>query len=272
MLAEQAIGTKRAPLTQHPVAATDLGIARILGKCMDAFTVESLASGMNAFTVARPGLILDLPTQWRIYDALIPVTTKSFGGADLTPYWTLRMREGYLERLAAFSLVATPVGELVGWTGFHILRCDGCTVVYIDSTGMVPHQQARGTLFELVHSQLVGAAMPRCPDDAPVYLAARSENPVVYVSLSRMLLENELMYPHPGRATPREIAEIAHWVAVWLGQRTAFDEEEQVIRGAFNAVDELYAVRPTTGQIEIDQMFDRLEGPVDAYLLIGRLR
>jgi hypothetical protein len=159
-------------------------ISDVLGDSVVHYRSTPLDGGLTALVVDRPGRVLNLSAQWRIYDALIPVTTRSFG-ADMTPYWAQRSKEGYLERLAEFVLVSSPEGHMVGWTGFHVLPYDEHTLVYLDSTGMVPEQQSRGVMRDLMRARIHDAVLPSCAADRPVYLAARSESPSRWPSAAR---------------------------------------------------------------------------------------
>ncbi|WP_440901269.1 GNAT family N-acetyltransferase [Actinosynnema sp.] len=228
--------------------------------------------GLTAFVVDRPGRVLTLSAQWRIYDALVPVTTRSFG-ADMTPYWAQRSKEGYLERLAEFVLIASPEGRMIGWTGFHVLPYDRRTLVYLDSTGMVPEQQSRGVMRKVMRERIHEAVLPACRPDLPVYLTARSESPVFY-RLMRGLLQEEhhVLHPHPSLPVPEDVADSALDMATWLGQGAILDRTTLAIRGAYDGLDELYGELPTTGDADLDKLFRGQLGPLDAYLLAGRVR
>jgi hypothetical protein len=198
------------------------------------------------------------------------VTTRSFG-ADMTPYWAQRGKEGYLERLAEFVLVADPVGTIVGWTGWHVLRCDEHVIVYLDSTGMVPEWQSAGVMRSLMRTRLHEGVLADCPTDRPVYLTARSESPVFY-RLMRGLLPGGQLYPHPTAPPPADAVRCAEDMAEWLGQRDLLERDTLAIRGAYSGLDTLYGELPTTGDVDLDKLFRGQLGPLDAYLLVARAR
>ncbi|MCC9306070.1 hypothetical protein LN042_02930 [Kitasatospora sp. RB6PN24] len=256
--------------TTQDQATTLPAVADVLGAAAEACEKIDLGSGLTAFVISRPGQVLNLSGQERIYRALIPVTTSSFG-ADMTPYWAQRSKEGYLERLAEFVLISDADGAMVGWTGYHVLPYDTFTLVYLDSTGMVPTRQSGGVMRQLMHRRIVESGLPECPADRPVYLTARSESPIFY-RLMRKLLESGELYPHPHQDAPEEVLEAARHLARWLGQEDILDAPSLTVRGAYQALDELYGELPTTGDADLDKLFRGQLGPLDAFLLVGQAR
>lgn len=258
-------------MTDTQIQAVALpAVATVLGKAAEECEQVLLDGGLTALVVRDPGRTLNISARRRVYEALIPVTTSSFG-ADMTPYWTQRCRDGYLERLAEFVLVADGEGAMVGWTGFHLLPHDEHVIIYLDSTGMVPQRQSRGVMRELMRRRIVAVALPRCPADRPVYLTARSESPVFY-RLMRGLLPTAKLYPHPADPVPVDVRECGVHLAEWLGQRAILDSATLTLRGAYHALNELYGELPTTGDPDLDRLFRGQLGPLDAFLLIGRAR
>jgi hypothetical protein len=256
-------------LTQETPAVLP-AVADVLGTAVDSCEVIDLGAGLTAFVVGHPGRVLNQSAQTRVYQALIPVTSSSFG-ADMTPYWAQRSKEGYLERLAEFVLISDAQGAMVGWTGFHVLPYDEFTLVYLDSTGMVPDRQSGGVMRALMRRRIVESALPECAGDRPVYLTARSESPIFY-RLMRKLLDSGTLYPHPSEAAPRDVVESAEQLARWLGQSDILDAPSLTVRGAYQALDELYGELPTTGDADLDRLFRDQLGPLDAFLLVGRAR
>lgn len=227
-----------------------------------------LANGLTAFVIARPGDALTRTVHSRIYEALVPVTSKSFG-ADMTPYWAQRAREGYLERLAEFALVAADDnGAICGWTGYHRLIFDDLTIIYLDSTGVIPDWQSRGCMRTLMQI-LVRSALTGCPENRPVHLTARTESPIFY-RLMRSLVNPRDLFPQPASGPPPDVVRSAVALAKWLGQEPLLDASSLILRGAYDALDELYGDLPVTGDPVLDDMFRKQLGPLDAYLLIGR--
>lgn len=229
----------------------------------------ALDGGLTAFVVDRPGRALNMSTHRRIYQALVPVTTRSFA-ADMTPYWAQRSREGYLERLAEFVLVTDVEDRMVGWTGYHVLPFDEQTIVYLDSTGVVPERQSRGVMRTLMRNRVTHGVPAKCPPGRPVYLTARSESPIFY-RLMRSLLPHAELFPRPATSIPADVARCALALADWLGQRHLLDPETLAIRNAYDTLDELYGELPTTGDAGLDELFRAQLGPLDAYLLVGKL-
>ncbi|TDD34973.1 hypothetical protein E1287_15230 [Actinomadura sp. KC06] len=232
--------------------------------------MTSLDEGLTAYVVENPGRILTLSAHRRVYEALIPVTSQSFG-ADMTPYWAQRSREGYLERLAEFVFVCDDMGTLVGWTGYHVLRFDEHIIVYLDSTGMVPSHQSRGTMRALLRDRIANGALPRCAGDSPVFLAARTESPIFF-RLMRGIVNDAVMFPNPGIPTPAEVQLCGINLGTWLGQLDLLEPSTLMLRNAYDTLDELYGELPTTGDPDLDEMFRGALGPLDAFLLVSRIR
>ncbi|WP_055589228.1 GNAT family N-acetyltransferase [Peterkaempfera griseoplana] len=252
---------------QQPVLPA---VADILGSAAEGCETLDLGAGLTATVIVRPGAVLNHSAQERVYAALIPVTTSSFG-ADMTPYWAQRSKEGYLERLAEFVLIADEDGRMVGWTGFHVLPYDGFTLVYLDSTGMVPTRQSGGVMRQLMQARVSGS-VAGCPAGKPVYLTARTESPIFYRLMRRLLPAPDALYPQPATAAPGDVVEAARHLARWLGQQDILDAPALTVRGAYDALDELYGELPTTGDPELDKLFRGQLGPLDAFLLVGRVR
>ena len=96
-------------LPQNPTRCVAT-VPSILGSESDAAQQIRVDDDLTAYVVSRPGQVLEISTHRAIYDALIPMTSESFG-ADQTTYWMLRRREGYLERLAESSWWPTIAGS-----------------------------------------------------------------------------------------------------------------------------------------------------------------
>jgi hypothetical protein len=245
-------------------------VTDVLGPGLRQAQVVPLDGGLTGYIINRPADTLDRSVHRRVYGALVPVTTNSFA-ADMTTYWAQRSKEGYLERLAEFILVADADDLMVGWTGFHILPYEDRTLVYIDSTGMVAQRQSRGVMRRMMRSRVTDSMLPRCREDLPVYLTARSESPVFY-RLMRSLLDGSELFPHPTLAPPPDIVACARLLADWLGQGPLLNPDTLAVEGAYQALNMLYGELPTTGDPHLDTLFRGRLGPFDAYLLVSRAR
>lgn len=258
-------------MTTTPVQDNELpAVTDVIGDALRNTPVIDLGGGLTAYVVENPRRSLSISAHHSIYHALIPVTTRSFG-ADMTPYWAQRSKEGYLERLAEFVLVADEQGAFVGWTGYHILSFDEHTIVYLDSTGMVPERQSRGTMRKLMRDRIFGSALPNCPAAVPVYLTARTESPVFH-RLMKGLVDGATIFPHPSIPVPPDVESCGLHLATWLGQRDILEPSTLTLRNAYDTLDQLYGELPTTGDAELDVMFRGALGPLDAFLLVSRIR
>lgn len=245
-------------------------VTDVLGEAGSRAEIMPMGGGLTAHVLESPGATLSRTVHNRIYDALVPVTTQSFA-ADMTPYWEQRSKEGYLERLAEFVLVEGPGGAMVGWTGCHILPYDDMTLVYLDSTGVVPLHQSRGVMRALMRERINDAVLPSCPAGRPVYLTARSESPVFY-RLMRGLLGIGTLFPDSTTPPPPDIVRCVQLLARWLGQTALLNPETLALQNAYHNLTALYGELPTTGDADLDTLFRERLGPLDAYLLAGRAR
>ncbi|MFH0516155.1 hypothetical protein ACHBTE_03120 [Streptomyces sp. M41] len=261
-------------MTVTSVASADVKelplIADVLGDAVQHCETVALDGGLTAYVVKDPGKALTVSTHHRIYEALIPVTTQSFG-ADMTPYWAGRSKEGYLERLAEFVLIGDEDGVFVGWTGHHRLRFDEHVIIYLDSTGMVPQRQSKGTMRRLMRERIVHDVLPQCPEGLPVYLTARTESPIFY-RLMLGLTAGDTIFPAPATPLPPGVEKCGVDLATWLGQRAILEPGSLTLRNAYDTLDELYGELPTTGNPDLDAMFRGTLGPLDAFLVVAQVR
>ena len=231
----------------------------------------TLNEDLNAYIVEQPKDTLPFSVQADIYDALIPVTSSAFS-ADMTGYWAQRSREGYLERLTEFTLISNKSGSIVGWSGFHLIKDWRHTIIYLDSTGILPQLQSRGTLGTFSRGRLLESAISKIQAGHAVYVTARTESPIVYHGIRQMFSDSKTLYPQVGDAPPDEIVNIGTQLAGWLGQTSIYDSDSMIVRNAYDSLDELYGELPKIGDHELDTLFRESLGPLDAYLLVGRYR
>ncbi|WP_302074461.1 hypothetical protein [Burkholderia glumae] len=242
-------------------------VSEVFGEAIQTAETLSLPGELIARTYISPGERLPEETREAIYQALIPVTTSSFG-ADMTPYWNFRKANGYFAKLREFTAIEDAAGQMVGWTGYSVIRDAVATTLYIDSTGVVPTRQSGGVMRHLLHTR-VRAAYAELRHAAPVMFAtARSESPIFY-KLLRKVLGGDQVYPHVGESVPSDILECGRRLAAWLGQSDILEPDSLVLRNAYTMVDELYGELPSTGDAELDRLFRDKLGPRDAYLLVG---
>lgn len=241
-------------------------VSDVFGEGIHAAEVFSLPNGLTGYAIAEPGKTLSKAIQSAIFSALVPVTSSSFA-ADMTPYWALRREQDYFGRLAEFVVIEDGNGRMVGWTGYSVIH-GAVTNLYIDSTGMAPGGQSRGTMREVLRTRLVGNAVQKQSRNERIYISARSESPIFY-KLLRGLVGAENVYPSPVAATSAEVLACGRDLAAWLGQTDILEPGTLVLRGAYAMLDELYDELPSTGDAQLDQLFRHQLGPLDAYLLIG---
>ncbi|MGS1000686.1 hypothetical protein [Burkholderia glumae] len=252
----------------HPVDAFAYPlVSEIFGEAIRSAETLSLPGALVAHTCRDPGERFSVATRAAIYGALVPVTTRAFG-ADMTPYWRLRQEQGYFSRLREFTVIEDAAGQMVGWTGYSVIRADTCVTLYIDSTGMVPSHQSGGVMRQLLRARLRLAHAELKAGTTQLFAAARSESPIFY-KLLRKVLGGSQLHPQVGASAPAAFLECGRRLAAWLGQAELLEPDSLVLRNAYTMVDELYGELPSTGDAELDRLFRDKLGPRDAYLLIG---
>lgn len=254
-----------ATILAGPLPGVSTLMASVQGNC----ELFLLPEGLRGYAVMDPGHAFDRSAQDAIYAALVPVTTSSFG-ADMTPYWAERKEQGYFFSLSEFIMVADQDDNFVGWSGYAQLRHDDDTILYIDSSGMVPHHQARGIMRAVWSARLTNNAFKRFQSSGRLYFAARSESPVIFKMLSALAGGNRL-YPNPMVPTPEHALACGRALAEWLGQAHLLEADSLVLRGAYASLDALYGELPSTGSKTLDNFFRRQLGPLDAFLLVGEV-
>ena len=235
----------------------------------DNVNTFNLPENLRGYSVFDPGVILDAKTQEEIYSVLVPITTSSFG-ADMTPYWSQRRQQGYFNRLTEFIFIADPEDQIVGWTGYSVLKFEGYENIYIDSSGMIPAKQSRGIMRAVWAERVGNNAFAHNNRAGRLYVSARSESPILY-KLFCGLVGRESVYPNVGGSLPDHIIRCGADLAAWLDQSALLERERLVIRGAYANLDALYDELPSTGDSTLDRLFREELGPLDAYLLVGEV-
>ncbi len=240
----------------------------VLGAGLAAAERFALPQGLSGYAIARPGQALSPATQADILAALVPVSSAAFD-ADMAPYWRQRRDGGYFERLSELILIAQH-DRFVGWTGYAALERRRYANLYIDSTGMVPGGQSRGVLGAVLRARMRDLAFARYGGRERLYVSARTESPVAY-KLVRRLAEGDEFHPDPHAPAPPDVLECAHDLAAWLGQAEFLEPRGLIVRAAYGQLDHLYGQLPTCGDPVLDGLFRERLGPLDAYLVIGRV-
>lgn len=249
-------------------------VHEVLGEVYAGAERFDLPGGWHAVVVPAPGVSLVHERQQAVYAGLVPVSSAAFG-ADMTEYWRDRSANDYFGRLAEFVLVADRDGGMVGWTGYSLLDAGavagaGAVNLYIDSSGVVPTGQSQGVMRAVMECRLTSGILTRLASRDRVYVSARSESPVFY-KLMRGLVGAENLFPNPDLHTPFDVLECGRGLAEWLGQASLMEPGSLVIRNAYAVLDELYGELPSSGDQALDRMFRNALGPLDAYLLVGRV-
>ncbi|NMO18470.1 GNAT family N-acetyltransferase [Pyxidicoccus fallax] len=202
-----------------------------------------------------------------IYGALREVSTLAFG-ADMTPYWRDRSRDGFLDRISRFYFIHSADDRIVGWTGYHRLKLAGRACLYLDSTGVLPELQNTGIMTGLF-SQFLAWEMLRSGPWG-VYVSMRTENPVVYQSFYKVAGERNT-HPCLTASVPPRVQEMGRQLSVWLKQSDKFEPSSLRVKGAYDNLDALYGELPTCDDENINRYFREHLRPVDAFLVLAKL-
>lgn len=182
------------------------------------------------------------------------------------------------ERLASRTGVAVlraPSGQIGGMVSYVSGEWGGERCFYAASAFICPSQQGSG-LVAAGYGMLMRAELLRAPL-RPMYAVVRTPNPVVYAA-----------WRHGGRKVGSDVqptvglhvSEVSRRVALATAAANGFGERVDprtlIVRGAYDGgivpggVGP-YGVRPQSGDAELDALFDRLLGPEDALLVVGRM-
>ncbi|OJH39891.1 N-acetyltransferase [Cystobacter ferrugineus] len=229
-------------------------------------TLLPLSRGYRGACWAPP-FALDASHKQAIYGALREVSTLAFG-ADMAPYWRDRSLDGYLDKLTRFYFIHGADDRIVGWTGYHRLMLAGQTCLYLDSTGVLPELQNTGIMTGLFSQFLLVELLRAGPRD--LYVAMRTENPVVYQSFYKVAGEHNT-FPSLSMPVPDKVQEMGRQLAAWLKQGDKLEAPSLRVKGAYDNLDALYGELPTCDDDNINRYFRQHLRPVDAFLVLARL-
>lgn len=228
--------------------------------------IRPLTRGYRSARWSPPAVLPPVHKQ-AIYSALVEVSTRAFG-ADMTPYWRDRARDGYLDRITRFYFIHDAEDRIVGWTGYHRLSLAGRTCLFLDSTGVLPELQNTGIMTRLFGQFLLWEVVRSEPFG--LYVAMRTENPVVYQSFYKVAGERNT-FPCLVAPVPERVQEMGRQLASWLEQSDKFEPSSLRVRGAYDNLDALYGELPTCDDDNINRYFRQQLRPVDAFLVLARL-
>lgn len=210
-----------------------------------------------------------------LYREIIKIASVTFGD-DMTPYWTGRAADGYLEKIAKFFFIMRDE-QVVGWTGYHRLKVEGRTCLFIDATGMRPELQKTGVMTQ-VFSRFLASEFVR-NKLKPIYVVMRTESPVVYYAFFKTVGQDNI-YPNLLKAPPPVVEKIGGYIAGWLNQADKFESPTLRILNAFEGpcpwrwtgnVEEHDAGHPLCSDVQINSYFLEQLRPEDAFIIIARM-
>jgi len=227
--------------------------------------VTVLPDGCAIHYYRHPGATFPESVADALYGMFVPVTSYAFG-ADMTGYWDNRRRGGHLENTHELALMTDAAQRLIGWSSYSVINEPVCTIVYNDSSGVIPPYQGKGIMNAVFKSRVADCLKNNHRPDLPLYFSTRTESPVIYRMRQRLMTR---LYPHPDTTTPDRVVEHAQRLAAWLGQAEKFEPASLIVRNAYDMVDDLYGELPASGDPALDQWIYAQLGRADAFLLMG---
>lgn len=213
-----------------------------------------------------PPSVLDTRSRDAAFGALLDICWRTYG-VDLTHYWEGRRAGGYFDELTQFTLLVGPDDELVGYTSYQMCEFAGDRTLLIDATGVVPEYQGLGLAGPVFLMNFFREHV-RAPH-RPMYMVVRTENPVVYGGMRRMLRQSHI-FPIPGRPVPRRIQEIGSAAAEFLGQRQQFVPGKLKVVDAYPGLEAMFAEIPQSRDETVNELFSQTLTERDAFLLVGK--
>jgi len=227
----------------------------------------NLKGGTVAQHYTSPGKNLSEPVKNAIYNMLVPVTSFAFG-ADMTGYWKNRRQNGYFDKLTEFVLVTNEHGHIIAWSGFSAITDPECTIIYNDSSGVIPPYQGQAIMGELFKLRTAHCVKNFSQKGIPLYFSTRTESPVIYKMRQRLM---NRLYPNPTCPVPTQVLRHAKILAQWLGQSEKLEADSLIVRNAYAMVTNLYGEPPSSGDANLDKWIYGQLGPADAFLLMGEV-
>jgi hypothetical protein len=191
-------------------------------------------------------------------------------GRDLSTYWR-RRGTAFFAGLDAVAIAYDAGGDPLAFTTWRAGTFGGERCVYFDATATVPGRQRAG-LVPRLQAPAIRRPLARNPT-RPVYHVVRTRSPVAW-RLTLRTSRPGAAWPRPeGASPPAAVQAIARGVAEWLHQADHLDAATLRIRDAYAGLEGLYGdhERPRAGDRALDGFVDRLLGPDDGMLVIGRL-
>jgi len=229
--------------------------------------IEDIGQNCSAHHYTQPGKLFPKNIANSVYEILVPVTSYAFG-ADMTGYWKNRRAGNYLENSEELVLLTNSGNKIIGWSGYSIINNTACTIIYNDSSGVIPPYQNKGLMGTIFKSRVSVCLEKFQRQNVPLYFSTRTESPVIYKMRQRLMSK---IYPNPNYPTPNRVTTHAKILADWLGQLEKFEAESLIVRNAYDMVDDLYGELPTSEDQELNQWIYSQLSSVDAFLLMGEV-
>jgi len=262
-----ASGIEEVATKSFWIELADLPVLRDIVSDIHEDGAVTLGDGCVAHHYKNPGKKFSENIAAAIYKMFVPVTSFAFG-ADMTGYWQNRQRGGYLQKSRELVLVTDPENRVIGWSAYAVIDDPACTIIYNDSSGVIPPWQGKGIMSMVFALRVTACRKEFLWKKAPLYFSTRTESPVIYKMRQRLMTR---MYPNPDCPTPGRVVEHAKILAAWLGQAEKFESQNLIIRNAYDMVDDLYGEPPTNGDVTLDRWIYSQLTPVDAFLLMGEV-
>jgi hypothetical protein len=200
----------------------------------------------------------------RLRELLVQVAEGAFG-ADHTDYWNDHL-EGSFTRTPTLAFALTDAGRVAGVSFSGRTDLSEGSALLLGTTMMTRAHQGRGLGGQLVAGQVRDhlRSRPRWP----MYVTARTNNPVVYHSLRRAAGGRDT-YPRPDGRIPPAIVRAAEQIVRWQGY-PGYDPRTMIFENAYADFTRRYDAPPQCADPATNAFFRSRLGEHDAYLIVLR--
>ena len=184
------------------------------------FKVLPLSEELVCYAFSRPGENLGTEVIENLYRTLRQVSEHGFGISSMQKYWEAMKKRKHLEGLAELFLIVNSEDTIVGFNGYAFYN-EGRKFVnlYVDLIATLPKYNSILLKF-LTVTILDRAYAPYKTKEwkgIPIYVHARTQNPVVYTGALGMVKDGQLYPSIDGSPVPAQALERAKHVARELG-------------------------------------------------------
>jgi len=159
-----------------------------------------------------------------------------------------------------YLYLVTQGGLIVTWAIFDYLRQDSDLILYLSGVMVAPRYQGKGISSALIRTAL--------GESKAKYLAARTQNPVMYESILKACGN---VFPNPDVATPADVIEVGEFVAKNRLHMSNYDLKSMLSKSVYGAC--LYGKPPASVNEPLNSWFTSCvnQADGDAMLVVARV-